>query len=105
MNVVYVSIEGIWVIYTSCPTKYIMGHMYTLNQIPSEAQIRKYLRRTLFGKNIFCPTCRSRLVTVGSNRYRCKDCRRRFSLLSHTWLANLKLPLEVWWMVLWCWSC
>ena len=81
-----------------------MGHMYKLNQIPSEAQIRKYLRRILFGKNIFCPECRSRKVNVQGGRYRCKDCRIRFTLLSHTWLANLKLPLQVWWMVLWCWT-
>lgn len=82
-----------------------MGHMYTLNQIPSEAQIRKYLRRILFGKNLFCPECRSRRVNVQGGRYRCKDCRIRFTLTSHTWLANLKLPLETWWMVLWSWSC
>src|ERR1700735_3143386 len=81
-----------------------MGHMYALNQIPSEAQIRKYLRRILFGKNIFCPACRSRKVTVESGRYRCRDCRTRFTLLSHTWLSNLKLPLPKWWMLVWCWS-
>lgn len=79
--------------------------MYTLKQIPSEAQIRKYLRKILFGKNIFCPKCRSRKILKQSGRYRCKDCRIRFSLLSHSWLSNLKLPLEKWWMVLWCWSC
>lgn len=82
-----------------------MDNMYTQNQIPSEAQIRKYIRRILFGKNIFCPKCRSRRVNIQSGRYRCKDCRVRFSLLSHTWLSNLKLPLQKWWMVLWCWSC
>jgi len=79
--------------------------MYTFNQIPSEAQIKKYIRRILFGKNIFCPHCASRDVISESTRYRCKSCRGRFSLLSHTWLANLKLPLQTWWMVLWCWSC
>ena len=80
-----------------------MKSMYTLNQIPSEAQIRKFLRRTLFGKNVFCPLCRSRKVIAERNRYRCRSCRGRFSLLSHTWLANLKLPLTQWWVVLWAW--
>ena len=79
--------------------------MYTLNQIPSEAQIRKYLRRILFGKNLFCPECRSRKVAVQAGRYRCRACRIRFTLTSHTWLANLKLPLQIWWLLLWCWSC
>jgi hypothetical protein len=32
--------------------------MYTLNQIPSEAKIRKYLRQIVFGGKIFCPDCR-----------------------------------------------
>lgn len=78
--------------------------MYTLNQIPSETQIKKYLRRILFGKNMFCPRCHSRKVLADKERYRCVSCRTRFSLLSHTWLSNIKLPLQTWWMVLWCWS-
>ncbi len=82
-----------------------MDNMYTLNQVPSEAQIRKYLRRILFGKNIYCPECRSRKVSAEKDRYRCRDCRRRFSLLSHSWLSNIKIPLQKWWLVLWCWSC
>ncbi|MEJ0053567.1 MAG: IS1595 family transposase [bacterium] len=78
--------------------------MYTLKQIPSEAQIRKFLRRTLFGKNVFCPSCRSRRIEKQQERYRCRTCRIRFSLTSHTWLSNLKLPLEQWWVLLWCWT-
>jgi transposase-like protein len=79
-------------------------HMYTLNQIPSNAQIQKYLRKILFGKNIFCPVCRSREIQKAGERYWCKRCRRRFSLLSHTWLRGMKLSLEKFWLVLWCWT-
>jgi hypothetical protein len=25
-------------------------------------------------------------------------------LLSHTWLKDLKLPLQKWWLILWCWT-
>lgn len=78
--------------------------MYQLNQIPSEAQIRKFLRRTLFGKNVWCPRCRHRDVWRSRDRYWCPRCRRRFSLLSYTWLADLKLPLVKWWLVLWAWT-
>lgn len=78
--------------------------MYTLNQIPSEAKIRKHLRRIIFGKNMFCPECFSRNVYARQDRYHCANCRVRFSLTSHTWLAGMKLPLEQWWMVLWCWT-
>jgi len=81
-----------------------MNDMYQLNQIPSETQIRKFLRRTLFGKNIYCPRCSYREVYRDYDRYWCPRCRRRFSLLSYTWLSDLKLPLEKWWLVLWCWT-
>ena len=78
--------------------------MYTLRQIPSEAKLRKLLRRQLFGKNMFCPWCRSRKVVAEKERYRCRNCRQRFSLLSHTWLTNMKLPVVEFWTVLWCWT-
>ena len=78
--------------------------MYQLNQIPSEAQIKKHLRRIVFGKNVFCPNCRSKQVVRYEDRYRCKRCRVKFSLLSHTWLRKLRLPLPQWWLVLWCWT-
>lgn len=78
--------------------------MYQLNQVPSEAQIRKFLRRAIFGKAIVCPTCRSRKVYRRQERYWCTRCRKRFSLLSHTWLSDMKLPLQKFWMILWCWT-
>src|SRR3990172_8414219 len=66
-----------------------------LKQIPSEAQIRTYLRRSIFGKNMFCPVCHSRHVNrAAQKRYWCMKCRRRFSLLSHTWLKDMKLNLR-----------
>jgi transposase-like protein len=78
--------------------------MYTLNQIPSEAQIRKYLRRIVFGKNVFCPRCASKRVMARQGRYHCAKCRHRFSLLSSTWLSSMKLPLPRFWLLLWCWT-
>lgn len=32
-----------------------------------------------------------------SHKYKCKKCRKRFSVTSGTWLANHKLPMEYWW--------
>lgn len=43
-------------------------------------------------------------VSKDHDRYWCPRCRQRFSLLSYTWLHDLKLPLQKWWMVLWCWT-
>jgi len=81
-----------------------MVSMYKFNQIPSEAQIRKHLRRIVFGKNVYCPVCRTDEVYASQGRYRCRKCRIRFSLLSHTWLAHLRLPLSEFWLILWCWT-
>lgn len=78
--------------------------MYTLHQVPSEAQIRKYLKTIVFGKDVFCPACRFRGVRARQDRYHCPRCRKRFSLLSPTWLANMKLALTDWWLLLWCWT-
>ena len=78
-------------------------NMYQFNQIPSEAQIQKHIRRIVFGKEVYCPKCKTRRVYKTQGRYRCRKCRMRFSLLSHTWLSNMRLPLQQFWMVLWCW--
>ncbi len=79
-------------------------NMYQFNQIPSEAQIQKYIRRIVFGKEVYCPVCKTRKVYKTQGRYRCRRCRIRFSLLSHTWLSNMRLPLQQFWMILWCWT-
>lgn len=75
-----------------------------LNQIPSDAKIRKEFRKMLFGKNMFCPLCRSRRVIKSEERYWCRKCRKHFSLLSNTWLSNMKLSLRTFWALLWCWT-
>lgn len=76
----------------------------SLQQIPSEAQIRKWLRHIIFGKNVFCPECRSRHVWKKAGRYWCPRCRRYFTLLSHTWLRHMRLNLRTFWALVWCWT-
>lgn len=78
--------------------------MYKFNQVPSEAQIQKFLRKIIFGSNVYCPKCKSRKVKSEKNRYKCRKCRSRFSLISNTWLKHCRLPLEQLWFVLWCWT-
>lgn len=75
-----------------------------LHQIPSNTQIQKYVRRIIFGKNLFCPLCRARRIHASEGRYRCRKCRKPFSLLSGTWLSGMKLSLRTWWALLWCWT-
>lgn len=75
-----------------------------LKQIPSEAQIKKHLRKIIFGRNLFCPRCHSRAVYSSEDRYRCPRCRKPFTLFSGTWLQNMKLSLRTFWAILWCWT-
>ncbi|NMB56923.1 hypothetical protein GYA19_03235, partial [Candidatus Beckwithbacteria bacterium] len=42
--------------------------MYTLNQIPSEAKIRKFLRKTIFGRHVYCPRCKSQRIISSHHR-------------------------------------
>ena len=62
------------------------------------------LRRVVFGKNVFCPKCHAKKVLRYEIRYRCLQCREKFSLLSHTWLSDMKLGYQKFWLLLWCWS-
>ena len=78
--------------------------MYHLKQVPTDAQIKKFLRRTVFGRNIFCPKCKSWNIVRFEKRYRCRQCQIKFSLFSHTWLCNVKIPLQRFWLILWCWT-
>ena len=75
-----------------------------LHQIPSEAQIKKELRKNLFGKRIFCPHCGSGQIKKYEKRFHCKTCRKHFSLTSVSWLKSAKLPLRIIWLLLWAWT-
>lgn len=75
-----------------------------LNQIPSEAKIKQQLRKIIFGKNLHCPRCHKRDVYCSENRYRCRKCRKPFSLLTGTWLEGMKLNLRTFYALLWCWT-
>jgi len=78
--------------------------MYILKQIPSEAQLKKLLRKAIFGKHLFCPHCGSMKVKPVEGRYRCQKCRRKFSLISCSWLKGAKIPLMKICCLLWCWQ-
>ena len=74
-----------------------------LSQVPSISKIKRELKKVIFGKFLFCPKCGSRQIKPIENRYRCQICRRKFSLISVTWLKGMKLPLDTFWLLLWCW--
>lgn len=79
----------------------------SLSQIPNEKQIRKELKRIIFGKRVKCPCCSraSYVQELERNKlWRCRKCRNRFSLTSITWLKGMKIPLECLYALVWCWQ-
>lgn len=76
--------------------------MCILKIIPSESKIKRDLKKFLFGKNLRCPYCRCRKIKKYGNRYHCRKCRRFFSFKSISWLRGTKLPLQIIWLVLYC---
>lgn len=77
--------------------------MFNLRQIPSDCQIKKLVKRILFGTHLHCPNCKSRKVSKLEDRYRCRKCRKPFSLTSNTWLNNMKSSWQLFYLLLWCW--
>lgn len=78
--------------------------VFHLNQIPSDTQIRKHIRRLRFGKHVRCPRCGTRKIHASEQRYRCIRCRRPFSLLTGTFLKGTRLSYRTLWALLWCWT-
>lgn len=78
--------------------------MSILRQVPTKAKMQSQLKRVVFGEYLFCPRCGDRKVKKHENRYRCTRCRTPFSLTSVTWMKGMKISLDTFWLLLWCWS-
>lgn len=76
-----------------------------IKQVPRESQIKRQIKKVVFGKKMFCPRCGSPQVKKkkDEDRYYCKLCRKPFSLRSVTWLKNMKLSWQDFWLLLWAW--
>ena len=80
--------------------------MKILQQIPTKCTLRRNLKQVIFGNRLHCPHCRCYRVKTLKNeeRWRCKKCRKPFSIKSSCWLKGSKLSLETIWLLLWCWQ-
>ena len=78
--------------------------MHILDQVPSEAKIRRFVRKLLFGQRMRCPNCASADVRRIECRFYCRKCRKKFSLISHSWLSGMKLSWSQFWVLLVCWQ-
>lgn len=73
----------------------------------SERQIRCELRKIFFPpigrlKCVHCHSFKTKKIPH-EDRYHCPRCRKKFSLLSGTWLEHLRIPLSTFMILLWSW--
>jgi transposase-like protein len=71
-----------------------------LQRIPNENKAREYIEKMRWAKGRYCPHCKSKnTVEVKGEKpqpYRCKDCRKHFSVRTGTVMADSNLSLQKW---------
>ncbi|MFM7403915.1 MAG: IS1595 family transposase, partial [Erythrobacter sp.] len=73
-------------------------------RFPNEEAARQYFERNRWGGEVHCPHCGSLSVAETKDHkpmpYRCRDCRKHFSVRTGTVLAESRLPLHKWLMAI-----
>ncbi len=72
----------------------------------SERRIKRIFRNIIFKRGrVKCVKCGSfKILSIRKeNRYHCRKCRKKFSLLCNTWLKNVKIPLSQFIILLYFW--
>jgi transposase-like protein len=71
-----------------------------IKRIPDEQSARKYFENMRWRKGVYCPHCKSTNIVHVQNEkpqpYRCKDCRKHFSVRTGTVLMASNIPLQKW---------
>jgi transposase-like protein len=71
-----------------------------MQRIPDEAAARKYFEDLRWSKGRCCPHCHSKNTVEVKNEkpqpYRCKSCRKHFSVKTGTVLTSSNVPLQKW---------
>ena len=70
-----------------------MQRVFTSNL--TDTRVRSIFRAARFGDRTRCPSCNyaRRLWELGDDRWRCGRCRKRFGLLTGTWLSHTRFEL------------
>lgn len=73
-------------------------------RFPDDEAARKYFERNRWADEVSCPHCGSLSVAEVKDHkpmpYRCRDCRKHFSVRTGTVLAESRLPLHKWLMAI-----
>ena len=73
-------------------------------RIPDEEAARKYFEGNRWAGEVSCPHCGSLSVNECKDHkpmpYRCRDCRKHFSVRTGTVLAESRIPLHKWLMAI-----
>lgn len=73
-------------------------------KFPNEEAARQFFEAKRWSSGVYCPHCGSFSVAECANQipmpYRCRDCRKHFSVRTGTVLTESKLPLNKWLMAI-----
>jgi transposase-like protein len=78
--------------------------MNILDRVPKDAKLRRIFTQETFGPRVHCPRCGTSHIRRSEHRYRCRTCRKPFSLKSASWLKGTKLNLKQLWLLIDCWQ-
>ena len=68
-------------------------------------RIREIFVKVKYSKKVSCNNCKDgRIVWLTERKFRCKNCWAIGSLTTKTWLENSKIPLRVWYELIWCFA-
>ena len=66
-------------------------------QFSCEKDCIEYLKNRLFPNNVYCLHCNNDVVyKCGDGLYKCKSCKKRFSIRTGTIFENSRIPLLKW---------
>jgi len=76
--------------------------MNSIASLPNNWQCHKQLYKIVWGVS-YCPDCGGKLLFRPSYEW-CKQCRKKSSVKSETFLCNSNLSYQKIWLLIWCWQ-